>query len=243
MAYALRDHTHHIRTTDRDAGVSSSSISLVLIDDHRLLREGLTALIQTQPGFRVLASSAAVEEALDRAREAKPDVVLLDFDLTDHSSLALTESVRFDRPDAKVIVMGLPPTQEDVADYIRVGASGFILRDASSEEFFDTIRQVAAGIPVLPQALTASLFGQITRNADTATRDRTAARVTAREREVIDALAEGLSNKEIAERLSIAVHTVKSHVHNVLEKLALHSRLEVVAFSHAASRESTALRR
>ena len=215
--------------------VEVKPISLVLIDDNRLLREGLAALIHKQPGFKVLAASADVNEALEKVRVAKPDVVLLDFGLEDHDSLSLTATVHAEVPEARVIVMGLLPLQEDVANYVRAGASGFIMKDASFEDFFATIRAVAAGAEVLPQALTNSLFSQIARNAAGGSKAKVleSVRMTKREREVIDLLGEGLSNKEIATRLQIAVHTVKSHVHNLLEKLALHSRLEVAAFTHA----------
>ena len=212
------------------------SISLVLIDDNRLLREGIAAMIRTQPGFKVLAASADVDEALAKAREAKPDVILLDFGLVDHDSLNLTASVHQEVSGAKVIIMGLLPAQEDVASYVQAGASGFIMKDASFEDFVTTIRAVAAGEEVLPPALTTSLFSQIARNAVGTDKARVLEGVslTNRERQVIALLGEGLSNKEIATRLHIAVHTVKSHVHNVLEKLALRSRLEVAAFSHSA---------
>jgi DNA-binding NarL/FixJ family response regulator len=218
-----------------------TSIVLVLIEDNRLLREGLAAMIHTQPGFQVLAPSADVEEALQQVRNAKPDIVLLDFGLEDHDSLSLTATVHTEVPQARVIVMGLLPLQEDVADYVRAGASGFIMKDASFQDFFATIRAVAAGAEVLPQALTNSLFSQIARNAPAVSKGRMleSVRLTNRERQVIDLLGEGLSNKEIATRLHIAVHTVKSHVHNVLEKLALRSRLEVAAFSHAGGSRSS----
>jgi len=210
-------------------------IALVLIDDNRLLREGIAAMIRNQPGFRVLAASADVDEALQKVRESKPDVVLLDFGLEDHDSLSLTATIHGEVPAARIIVMGLMPLQEDVADYVRAGASGFLMKDASFEEFVATIRAVAGGAEVLPQALTSSLFSQITANSSRGSRARMveSVRLTERERQVIALLGEGLSNKEIAARMHIAVHTVKSHVHNVLEKLALHSRLEVAAFSHA----------
>jgi len=219
--------------------VAVKPISLVLIDDNRLLREGIAALIHTQPGFRVLAASADVDEALAKAREAKPDVVLLDFGLADHDSLSLTATVHAEVPAARVIVMGLLPLQEDVANYVQAGASGFIMKDASFDDFFATIRAVAGGAEVLPQALTNSLFVQIAKNAVGSSKAKVLESVslTNRERQVIDLLAEGLSNKEIATRLHIAVHTVKSHVHNVLEKLALRSRLEVAAFTHRGRTE------
>lgn len=210
-------------------------ISLVLIDDNRLLREGLATMIHTQPGFKVLAASADVEEALQQVREARPDIVLLDFGLEDHDSLSLTATVHGEVPAARVIVMGLLPLEEDVANYVRAGASGFIMKDASFEEFFATIRAVAGGAEILPPALTNSLFSQIVSNVSRVSKAEVleSVRLTNRERQVIALLGEGLSNKEIAIRLHIAVHTVKSHVHNVLDKLALHSRLEVVAFTHA----------
>ena len=216
-------------------------IALVLIDDNRLLREGIVEMVRAQPGFKVLAASADATEALKKVREAKPDVVLVDFGLEDHDSLTLTATVHAEVPEAKVIVMGLLPLQEDVAHYVRAGASGFIMKDATFDEFFATIRAVAGGAQVLPTQLTNSLFSQIVRNAAVKDGARVidSVRLTSREKQVIDLLGEGLSNKEIAGRLHIAVHTVKSHVHNVLEKLALHSRLEVAAFSHASGGSKT----
>jgi len=223
---------------------ASKPISLILIEDNRLLREGIAAMIHGQPGFRVLAASADAEEALQKVREAKPDVVLLDFGLENHDSLSLAATVHGEVPAARVIVMGLLPIQEDVANFVRAGASGFIMKDASFEEFFATIRAVAAGAEVLPRALTSSLFTQIAKNIAGGETDKAVAmegvRLTMRESQVIALLGEGLSNKEIAIRLHIAVHTVKSHVHNILEKLALHTRLEVAAFSHSGGAPKSA---
>jgi len=214
---------------------SASPISVVLIEDNRLLREGLEAMIRTQPTFRIVASSADAEEALRTVREARPDVVLLDFGLEDHDSLTLTATVHGEVPGARVIVMGILPLQEDVARFVQAGASGFIMKDASFDDFFATIRAVAGGAEVLPPALTNTLFSQIARGSLSGNNASIleSVRLTGRERQVVELLGEGLSNKEIAARLQIALHTVKSHVHNVLEKLALRSRLEVAAFTHA----------
>jgi DNA-binding NarL/FixJ family response regulator len=211
------------------------TISLVLIDDNRLLREGLAGLIREQPDFRILAASADPEEALRKVREAKPDVVLLDFGLENGDSLMLTTTVHSEVPAAKVIVMGLLPLQEDISEFVRAGASGFLMKDASFEVFVSTIRTVARGGRVLPPEMTQSLFSQIVRKAVKVSAPVVleSVRMTPRERQIIDLIGEGRSNKEIATRLDIAVHTVKSHVHNILEKLALHSRLEVAAFTRA----------
>lgn len=213
----------------------SETISIVLIDDNRLLREGIASLIREEPDFHVLVASADIDEALAKVRESRPRVVLLDLGLQNHDSLHLTATVHDEVPEARVIIMGLLSAREDVADFIKSGASGFIMKEASFETFLQTIRQVAAGHEVLPAELTGSLFDQITRRAmrGGASRMLTPVRLTARERQVIDLIGKGMSNKEIASRLHIAIHTVKSHVHNVLEKLALHTRLEVAAFTRS----------
>ena len=214
------------------AALSRPPITLVLIDDNPLLREGIAALISSQPGFKVLGASADVDEALRKVREETPEVVLIDIGLANDNSLRLTATVHKEVPAARVIVMGLLPLWLDVPTFVRAGASGFVMKDASFEDFLSTIRRVAAGAEVLPHALTHSLFSQITNNAagiDKAQQLESMS-LTGREIQVIELLGEGLSNKEIGERLHIAVHTVKSHVHNVLQKLALHSRLEVAAF-------------
>ena len=215
------------------------TISLVLIDDNRLLREGLAGLIRKQSDFRILTASGDIEEALRKAREAKPQVILLDFSLESGDSLRVTTTVRQDVPEARVIVMGLLPLQEDVAAFVRAGASGFIMKDASFDDFLRTIRAVADGADVLPPQLTGSLFGQITRQVMSRGRAPVleGVRLTERERQVIDLLGEGLSNKAIAARLHVAIHTVKRQVHDVLEKLALHTRLEVAAFPHSGGKQ------
>lgn len=212
-------------------------ISVVLIDDNRLLREGLAILIREQPGFLVLAAFADIDDALQLVRDAKPNVVLLDFSLEGHDSLRVTGTVHKEVPDAKVIVMGLLPAQQDIADFVTAGASGFIMKDASLEQFVTTIRGVAAGQQVLPPELTTSLFSQIASLSIRKGQPRVLETegLTERERQVIDLIGSGLSNKEIAARLHIAVHTVKSHVHNVLEKLALRTRLEVAAFTRGGA--------
>ena len=119
--------------------------------------------------------------------------------------------------------MDLLPAHEDIAEFVNAGVSAFVLKDATFEEFVATIRSVAAGQKVLPPRMTESLFSQIAREADGQGRAHVLedTRMTRREREVTDLIGEGLSNKEIAQRLNIATHTVKSHVRNVMEKLAL----------------------
>ena len=212
------------------------TISIIVIDDNRLVREGLAGLIRDQPDFRILAASADADEAIRKVAEARPHIVLLDFGLEGADCMEVTVGIRQAAPESKVIIMGLSAVAENLAEFVTKGAAGFLMKDSSFEVFLNTIRRVAAGEQVLPTELTGSLFGQIANNAirRNAPQALAAVRITRREREVIDLISEGLSNKEISARMGIAIHTVKSHVHNVLEKLSLHSRLEVAAFTRPA---------
>jgi DNA-binding NarL/FixJ family response regulator len=207
------------------------TIKIAIIDDNRLVREALTAMLNRLPDVRVVSSDVADSASL---AATKPDVLLLDVGLRDQDSLRVAATLRQENPDAKIIVMDLLPVNEEIMEYVNVGVSGFVLKDASFDEFIATIRSVATGKKVLPPRMTESLFSQIAKEVDGQEPARVleAVRMTPREREVIDLIGEGLSNKEIAQRLNIATHTVKSHVRNVMEKLALHTRLQIAAYSH-----------
>ncbi len=211
------------------------TIRLFVVDDNRLFRDALAAMLNQQHDLNVIAALANGEEALRRAPAAKPDVVLLDQALRNGDALQLAQTVRQASPRTKVIVMGLLPLQDDVVAYVRAGVSGFVLKAATFDDFLHAIRSVSQGANVLPPPLTVSLFSQI---ADLAVRQGerhalNAMRLTKRERDVVDLIATGLSNKEISSRLHLSTHTIRSHVHNVLEKLALRSRLQIAAYLHA----------
>lgn len=207
-------------------------ISVALIEDNRLVREGLVSLLNQTADFRVVAAGPSGDPAL--LRNAQPHVILLDVGLWDDDSLRVAETVRQEYPESKVIIMDLLPVHEDIVDFVNAGVSGFVLKDATVEDLVSTIRSVASGAHVLPPAMTSSLFSQIAKEAVARGQVEVMedVRMTAREREVIDLIGIGLSNKEIALRLGIAPHTVKSHVRNVMEKLALHTRLQIAAFAH-----------
>jgi DNA-binding NarL/FixJ family response regulator len=204
-------------------------ITVAIVDDNRLVREALAAMLDRLPDVHVVAAEVADPAFID---EAKPDVVLLDVGLRDEDSLGVAAALSRHAPAAKVIVMDLIPMNEDIVQFVNAGVSGFVLKDATFDEFVATIRTVAAGGKVLPPRMTESLFSQILTSADARGHEHVLedVRMTRREREVIELIGEGLSNKEIAQRLNIATHTVKSHVRNVMEKLALHTRLQIAAY-------------
>jgi DNA-binding NarL/FixJ family response regulator len=214
---------------------------LVVIEDNRLVRDGLVAVLDAQPDFKVVAAAEGGNASLLQVRETQPHVVLVDAALGNHDSHRLVESVRKEAPQAKVIVMDLLPAHEDVIAFVRDGASGFIVKDATIDDFIRTIRSVAEGANVIPPTLTGTLLSHIVDQAVTrgTAGAMEAVRMTKRERGITELIAEGLSNKEIAQRLNIATYTVKSHVHNILEKLALHSRLQSAAHAHRAGAAET----
>ena len=204
-------------------------IRLLLIEDNRLLRDGIAAMLKGHRDINVVAASGNGENSIQKIHKLKPDVILLDLGLRSHNSLHVVELVKREFPRANVIVMDLAPAQGDVLQFVRAGASGFILKDATVDDFLATIRSVAEGGKVLPPVLSGSLFSQIIEHAVDGGRAKLtkAIRMTKREREVIGLVSDGLTNKEIAKRLNIATYTIKSHVHNILEKLSLRSRVEV----------------
>lgn len=190
-------------------------------------------MIGKQPDLDVVAAAEDFEGVVSAAQKLKPHVVLLDLSLRDHDSLRAIEMVKKNVPEAKVVVMGLIAVQEDILELVKKGVSGFVLKEATVGDFVKTIKSVAAGAKVLPPQLTGSLFSQIVENAVRNGKvHANDVRMSKREREVMDLIEEGLSNKEIAQRLHIATYTVKSYVHTILEKLALHTRLEVAAYAH-----------
>jgi DNA-binding NarL/FixJ family response regulator len=206
--------------------------SLILVEANRLLREGLAAMVHHQEDLQIVAALADRDNVLQKVQQLKPRVVLLDVGLRDRDNLRLVESITRDHPDVKVIVMDLLPAQGDIIEFVRAGVSGFLLKDATFDEFLKTIRLVAGGTNVLPPPLTDSLFSEIVNHEARRGKALLSAAVTLtkREREIIRLIADGLSNKEIGLRLNVATFTVKSHVHNVLEKLALRTRVQIATY-------------
>ncbi|HEX7137419.1 MAG TPA: response regulator transcription factor [Vicinamibacterales bacterium] len=218
------------------------TIRLVLVEDNRLLRDGLTALIDAQPDLEVVAAFGHGEHVLRKVHETIPHVLLLNVGVRDQTSLRLVQLVKGECAAVKLIVTDLMPTETDVIDFVQAGVSGFLLKEATCDDFLNAIRLVAGGTNVLPQALTRALFAEIVEQEVGETRSPLLAvvRLTKRERETVELIADGLSNKEIAQRLNVATFTVKTHVHNIFEKLALHTRVQVASYYSRAKASSAA---
>jgi DNA-binding NarL/FixJ family response regulator len=209
---------------------------LLLIEDNRLLRDGILSILKPHKDIVIIAASGDGKNTLAKIKQLKPNVVLLDLGLRSQNSLHVVEIVKKDFPLAKIIVMDLAPVQADILQYVKAGANGFILKDASLNDFLITIRTVNEGATVLPPLLVDSLFSQIVEYAVREGKSdlKESVRMTKREKEVIGLLSEGMSNKEIGQKAHISIYTVKSHIHNIMEKLALHTRLEIANYSYTA---------
>jgi DNA-binding NarL/FixJ family response regulator len=224
----------------RKAGTNKARIRILLIEDNRILREGIAAMLNGYADFKVSAVSNGGygRDGAAKAGAANPHVALIDLGLEKQNSLDVVASIKKRFPGVKVIGMGLVPTQSDIMEFVQAGAEGFILKSATVEDVIRTVRAVAAGETVLPSTMAGSLFSQVAEHAVSKGKRnlKNAIRMTRREKEVIALIVDGMSNKQIAEGLNIATFTVKSHVHNIMEKLALHSRLQIA--KHARDEES-----
>lgn len=219
-------------------------IRILLIEDNRLLRDGLTAMLKKQKDMQVVATVGNGENVLTIMQKYKPEVLLLDLGLRNRSSLNLVKLVKKNFSASKIIVMDLIPLQADVLKFVQAGVSGFILKDATVNDFYKTIRSVAEGSKVLPDNLTGSLFSQIVENAvngSTKTSILGSVRMTKREKQVIELISDGNTNKEIAQELHLSPYTIKSHVHNILEKLALSTRVQIAKYAHDSRKVKSAL--
>jgi DNA-binding NarL/FixJ family response regulator len=209
-------------------------ISIALIEDNRLLREGITALLNQSPDLMVVSGTSSGDMSV--LSRVKPEVILLDLGLEAGDSLHVAESVKATFPESRIIVMDLLPVHEDILEFFLAGVAGFITKDATLEDLVSAIRSVANGGQGRLPRDSSSLFSEIARHA--VSRGRPAAlkavRMTARERKVIDFIAEGLENTEIARHLHVSTHTVKGLVRNIMEKLALHTRLQIATYSQGS---------
>ena len=213
-------------------------IRLLILEDNRLLREGLTTMIEEQPDFRVVASFGDGDKIMVKIHEAKPHILLIDLGLRNQNSLNIVKTVKKELPAIKIIAMDLVPAQEDIYEFVQAGVAGFILKDSTVTNFLKTVRGIAQGEIVLPPHLTESLFSQIVSQAISRAATpkivEESIRMTQRERQVIVLIGDGLTNKEIGLKLHLSTYTVKSPVHNILEKLAVRSRLHIANYAHTS---------
>ena len=207
-------------------------IRILLIDDHTLFRSGIRLLLQRQPDFEVVDEAADGLEGIKLAKRHQPDVILLDLNMPGLSGLETLQLLVQDLPDAAVVVLTVSEEADELKAALRDGARGYLLKNIEAETLVAGVRRAAAGEPVISDSMTAKLVAHF-RAPEKAPAAATPApdRLTPREREIVQGLARGESNKEIARTLDVAESTVKIHVQNVLKKLNLTSRVQVAVYA------------
>jgi DNA-binding NarL/FixJ family response regulator len=207
-------------------------IRVVIVDDHALFRRGLDRVLSDEPDIEVVGEAADGVDAVTRARELAPDIVIMDVRMPRASGIEAARTIRAVLPETKVIMLTVSDLEEDLYDAVRAGVNGYLLKEVAIEEVADAVRAVAAGHSLVSPSMASKLFSEFNALAQRAEERHRALspRLTARELEVLRFVAKGLSNREIGVELYIAENTVKNHVRNILEKLQLHSRMEAVVY-------------
>jgi DNA-binding NarL/FixJ family response regulator len=202
------------------------AIRVLLVDDHEIVRRGLRDLLDGEPGIEVVAEAASATEGLTRAQVTSPDVAVVDVRLPDGDGVALCRSLRSLDPPPACLVLTAFDDEQALVEAIMAGASGYLLKQVRGQDVVQAVREVAAGRSLLDPVTTARVLSRMRKAAET---DELAA-LTERERDVLTLMGEGLSNREIGERLFLAEKTVKNYVTSVLSKLGMERRTQAVAW-------------
>jgi len=207
-------------------------VRVVIADDHPLFRDGLRSLLEAR-GIDVSGEARNGREAVDQARRLKPDVVLMDLGMPELNGLAATRLISAELPAVKVVILTASDDDADLFEAIKSGAQGYLFKNLDSDEFFRLLEGVAQGEPALTPALARKLLGEFARPAPAPrVPAELPSELTDREREVLDLLVQGITtNRELAERLVVTENTVKYHLRNILDKLHVQNRAQVVAYA------------
>lgn len=210
------------------------TVKIVVVDDQEMVRSGFVALLNTQPDIEVVGTAADGSEALQVVRRAHPDVVLMDVRMPVMDGIEALRQLSANPATAqtKVVMLTTFDADEYVHESLRLGASGFLLKDASPDELASAIRVVHAGEALLSPSVTRQVIAQFARAPRRRRADPRLKQLTEREREVLENIARGSSNSEIAAELFLAEQTVKTHVSRILGKLGLRDRAQAVVFAY-----------
>jgi DNA-binding NarL/FixJ family response regulator len=219
-------------TTQPTAEPAPEPLRVMVVDDHPMWRDAVCRDLEAA-GLQVVATAATGEEALVRARATRPRVVVLDLQIPPPSGVEVTASLVQDDPTVRVLILSASGEQGDVLDAVKAGATGYLVKSASSADLLDAVRRVAVGDTVFTPGLAGLVLGEYRRLAEgpEASGDPGLPRLTDRETEVLRLVAKGLSSKQIAERLVLSHRTVQNHVQNTLRKLQLHNRVQLVRYA------------
>jgi len=202
---------------------------ILIADDHALFRDGLRSLLASQ-GHDVVGEAKNGREAVTLAREIKPDLVLMDLSMPEVDGLAATKLIAAEMPDVKVVILTASESDETLFEAIKSGAQGYLLKNLEADDFFALLDRAANGEPALSPILARKLLGAFAKPAAATQTEEEP--LTGRERDVLELMVAGVvSNRKLAQRLGLTENTVKFHVRNILDKLRVHSRAEVVGYA------------
>lgn len=207
------------------------TVRVLIVDDHTLFRSGVKALIARQPDFEVVGEAADGLDGIKRAKELKPDVILLDLHMPGVSGREAVKILAQECPDTKVVMLTVSEDAEDLIETLRNGASGYLLKNIDTQTLLDSIRRAADGDSVISHQMTSKLVHNIKAGPQTTSTPAERDKLSPREREILLHLARGASNKEIARDLDVAESTVKIHVQHILRKLNLTSRVQAAVYA------------
>lgn len=209
---------------------SSTSIRVLLVDDHAVVRLGLRSLLVNQPGFRVVGEAGTAAEAVAMARQARPDVILMDVRLPDGSGIEACRKIKAESPECRVVMLTSYSDEEAIVGAVMAGANGYLLKQADSERLTQAIRDAASGASSLDPRAAGALLTQF-RELSAKQAEAELAGLTDRERRMLALIAEGYTNRAIGERLHLSEKTVRNHVSQLLRKLGFQRRSQAAAWA------------
>jgi DNA-binding NarL/FixJ family response regulator len=218
-----------------DPADGNATVRVMIVDDDELMRTGLRSVLSSDETIEVVAEAEDGHQAVRRAPRARPDVVLMDVRMPDLDGIAATDQLLAAAPAAKVVILTTFEEDEYIHGALRAGASGFLLKRTSPEELIEAVHRIAAGEALLSPSVTRRVIDQmVARPLPTGGEDPRLEELTPREREVLELIARGLSNREIAAELTVEETTVKTHVKRVLTKLGVRDRVHAVILAYEA---------
>lgn len=205
---------------------------VLIVDDHILFREGLSGLLRSQPDIEVVGECGSVREATELALELKPQIILMDFSLPDGTGLEATRAILSELPETQIIFLTVHDNDERMISAIRSGARGYLLKNLSVNKLLASLRALEKGEAAISRIMMARVMEEFAQTAPPSNAEPSPLiGLTSREIEVLQELADSITNQEIALRLFISENTVKNHIHNILEKLNLNNRREAIEFA------------
>ena len=218
-------------SADMGNPVEEDAIRVLIVDDHALFRRGLQMVLEGEKDIEVVGEANDGAEAIKQAESTSPDVVLMDVRMPKRTGIEATRAIKDTLPLTKILMLTVSDEEEDLYEAVKAGATGYLLKEISIEEVANAIRAVVTGQSLISPSMASKLLSEFNNLAKQAQQKVLAPKLTDRELQVLKLVAQGLSNREVAEQLFISENTVKNHVRNILEKLHLHSRMEAVVYA------------